>query len=141
METTFLIRTGTRRAERNLAFAGYLQLAAGVLTLACSTVSTVLAVFSKDPSWLNPLVAGSWYGVGGSHLFMRSIAGYMAFQFALGWIFGILMTAAGILSLMRKERGFVTISAIFNLFNFPHGTAVSIVVLHGIARRGISGNL
>jgi len=60
-------------------------------------------------------------------------------EFAFGWIFGLLMIVSGALSIRKKGRRFVTTSAIINLFNFPHGTTVAILVLHGIARPGISG--
>jgi hypothetical protein len=139
METTIDTPATLSRGEGYLIFVGYLQLVAGVLTMLFSGMAVVLAMFAADSSWMNPITVARSFGPAEAGFFVRLIGAYMALQFAFGWIFGLLLIVGGALCLKKRGRRFVTISAIINLFNFPHGTTVAILVLHGIARPGISG--
>jgi hypothetical protein len=127
------------RGEGYLLFTGYLQLVAGTLTILFSGMAIILAMLAGDASWMNPFAAARMFGPAEAGFFVKLVGAYMAMQIAFGWIFGVLMVASGVLCLRQNGRRFVTTSAIINLFNFPHGTTVAILVLHGIARPGISG--
>ena len=127
------------RGEGYLMFVGYLQLVAGAMTLLFSALAIVLAMLASDASWMNPIAVARSFGPEESSFFVKLIGAYMALQFAFGWLFGLLMVVGGVLCIRKKGRRFVTTSAVINLFNFPHGTTVAILVLHGIARPGISG--
>lgn len=139
MEHTKNHTSSLPRGEGYLLFTGYLQLVAGALTILFSGMAIVMAMSAGDVSWMNPFAAAGMFGSAEGGFFVKLIGAYMGLQIAFGWIFGLLMVASGVLSLRKKGRRFVTTSAIINLFNFPHGTTVAILVLHGIARPGISG--
>jgi hypothetical protein len=127
------------RGEGYLLFTGYLQIVAGVLTILFSAITIVAAMLAGDASWINPVTVSQSFGSAEAGFFFKLITVYMAMQISFGWIFGILMVVGGVLSLRKNGRRFITTSAIINLFNFPHGTTVAILVLHGMSRPGISG--
>lgn len=139
MEHTKSHTSSLPRGEGYLLFTGYLQLVAGTLSILFSGMTIILAMLAGDQSWINPFAAARMFGPAEAGFFVKLVGVYMALQIAFGWIFGLLMVISGALSLRKRGRRFVTTSAIINLFNFPHGTTVAILVLHGIARPGISG--
>lgn len=138
MEHTKTHTSPLPRGEGYLLFTGYLQLVAGALTIVFSGLAILLAMLAGDASWMNPFAAARTFGPAEAGFFVKLIGAYMAMQVAFGWIFGLLMIIAGTLSIRKKSRRFVTTSAIINLFNFPHGTTVALLVLHGMCRPGIS---
>jgi hypothetical protein len=123
--------------EGYLIFVGYLQLVAGVLTVLFSVCSIVMILAADAPSLLNPLEAARSYAAPGSEM-LKLLAGYMSFQIVAGWLFGLLMILAGFLVFIRRGRRTVAAVAVLNLVNFPHGTTVAIMVLHGLGRPGIA---
>lgn len=115
-----------------LTFMGYFQIGVGLLTVLFSA----LAIFQGaiiDPQLLNPAVAGE----ASRGFFGRMIAGYMAFQMTFGWLLGAMMIMAGVCCLQLRGRTFVTVSAVLNLLNFPHGTTAAIMMLHGFRRQEV----
>jgi len=56
--------------------------------------------------------------------------GYLSFV-------GYLLIVAGAFCLKPRGRRFVVTAAVINLVNFPHGTTVGILVLHGLARPAV----
>lgn len=127
------------QGEGYLLFTGYLQIVAGALSIMFSALAIVLAMLADDASWMNPFAATRMFGPAEPGFFIKLIGAYMALQIAIGWIFGLMMILGGTLSIRKKGRTFVTFTAIINLINFPHGTTVALLVLHGMFRPGISG--
>lgn len=125
--------------EGYLLFVGYLQLVAGAMTILFSVLTIALATLAGDASWLNPITVIRSFGSPEAGFFVKLIGTYAALQVAFGWIFGLLLVVSGILCISKRGRRFVTATAIINLFNFPHGTTVALLVVHGITRPGISG--
>lgn len=138
MEHTKSHTSSLPRGEGYLLFTGYLQLVAGALTILFSGLGIVLAMRGGDASWMNPLAAVRSFGPAEAGFFVKLISVYAAMHIAFGWIFGLLMVVSGTCSLRHRSRRFVTTSAIINLLNFPHGTTVALLVLHGMSRPGIS---
>lgn len=125
--------------EGYLVFIGYLQLIAGVLTVMFSAMTVFLAM-AVDPSpWVHPIEIARSFGPADSGVLAKLIAGYIAFQFTFGWIFGLSMILSRWLCLRHTGRRVVGAIAVLNLLNFPHGTTVAILVLHGLMRPGIAG--
>ena len=131
------LRTPLPHGEGYLKFMGYLQLIAGVLSVLFSGSATALILMANAPTLLNPLEVTKTFGSPTSES-LNLLAGYMSFQIVSGWLFGLLMIISGVLVFRRKGRRTVAAAAILNLVNFPHGTTVAIMVLHGLSRPGIS---
>jgi len=133
MKTSITIPTSVfPRGVGYLTFMGYFQIGVGLLTVLFSA----LAIFQGsiiDPQLLNPMVAGE----ASRGFFGRMIAGYMAFQMVFGWLLGTMMIMAGVCCLQLRGRTFVTVSAVLNLLNFPHGTTAAILMLHGFRRQEV----
>lgn len=112
-----------------LTFMGYFQIGVGLLTV----IISAFAILIIDPQLLNPVVAGE----ASRAFFGRLIAGYMACQMVFGWLLGPMMIIAGVCCLQLRGRTFVTVSAVLNLLNFPHGTTAAIMMLHGFRRQEV----
>jgi hypothetical protein len=121
------------RGQGYLYFMAWLQIAAGALT----TLFSVFGVFHglvNDSSLLNPVEVG-----GESHGFwLGLVSGYIVFQMTYGWIFGLLHVASGVCCFGSRARGFVIFANAVNLLNFPHGTTVAFLTLHGMGVRSIA---
>lgn len=115
-------------------FMGYLQIAAGALTLLLSVMAITQTLVNGDAWWLNPMALVESEEVFGSNPLISAFVVYLAFQMGFGWFLGLLMMGAGVFCLKPSGRRFVTWSSIFNLINFPHGTTVAIMVLHGLGK-------
>lgn len=119
-------------------FTGVLQIGAGVLNLLFSLLGFLQARAAGVGGLLEAQGLAEWFSGRGLEGSAAVIAGLVAFQIAFGWIFGLLLIAAGICSLKCRARGFVWFSTVVNLFNFPHGTTVALMTWHGLNRRGIA---
>jgi hypothetical protein len=139
METIVEQQPTNPRGEGYIFFMAWLQLIAGALTLLFSLMTLGMVMFSKDGSWASPAEVYRTIGPSEWSMFMKLMAAYIAFQFMFGWIFGLSLMLGGLLCLKRAGRGVVTAVAVLNLVNFPHGTTVGLLVLHGMTRRGIAG--
>jgi|GEM_PF-1685027 len=124
--------------EGYLSFVGYLQIVAGVLTMLFSLFGMALAFAADEGSWLNPAaVYDAYEGTAEGVVLLKLTATYVAVQLVLGWAFGLLLIVAGAFCLKPRAKRFVAAAAIINLVNFPHGTTVGILVLHGLGRPGV----
>lgn len=121
------------RGEGYLYFAGVLQIVAGILSLAFSLLALDRAEAIGAGGVLDPQRVATIFGDG----FASFTANFVALQAAYGWIFGTLLVIAGFCSIYCWARWLVTISALVNLLNFPHGTTAALFVLHGLSRPGI----
>lgn len=121
------------RGQGYLYFVAWLQIVTGTLT----TLFSAFGVFQglvNDSALLNPLNAG-----GQTHGFwLRLISAYVVFQMTYGWIFGLLHLASGAACFGARWRGFVIFANAVNLLNFPHGTTVAFLTLHGLGVRSIA---
>ena len=61
----------------------------------------------------------------------KLIAASLSMQMMFGWILGLMMISAGIFWLRNKTRAWVTFVTAVNLLNFPHGTTVALIIIHG----------
>ncbi|MDF1814301.1 MAG: hypothetical protein P1V20_19000 [Verrucomicrobiales bacterium] len=122
-----------KRGEGYLFFSGWLQIATGILSI----------IFSGLGLFLIPGVTmGAAFDFTETH-YLNSFAGkvinyFMIWQIALGWLTGLIMVVSGWLCLRMKGREFVKWASVVNLLNFPHGTTVAIMTLHGLAQRKIT---
>ncbi|WP_193212612.1 hypothetical protein [Luteolibacter marinus] len=128
-----------RRGEGYLVFMGYLQIVTGALTLLFSLMVMAHAWAVSDTVLMSPARIFHAFGSADADLFTKMVAAYMSFQVMFGWILGLGTILAGIWSLNCRARRWVTAMAVLNLINFPHGTTVAIMVLHGMTRPGIAG--
>lgn len=127
-----------RRGEGYLYFMAYLQILAGVLSLLFSVFAIARAVSAGDLNMLNLTATTAGYD-GSSPGFLETLlAGYMVVQLTFGWLMGLALIGSAICCLKHTGRRFIVIASVLNLFNFPHGTTVAIMMLHGLSRRGIS---
>lgn len=132
------LETPMRRGEGYLYFMATLQIAAGALSVLFSLLALLRYASVGEASLLNPVVvADAFDGLGAGNL-NSIIAGYVGFQVTYGWVMGLLLIIAGVCCLKRREKPIVAAAAALNLFNFPHGTTVGIMMLHGLTRPGIS---
>lgn len=121
------------RGHGYLYFVAWLQVVTGGLTLLFS-VFGVFQGLVNDSSLLNPAEASR-----DSHGFwLRLVSGYIVFQMTYGWIFGVLHVASGICCFGGRARGFVILANVVNLLNFPHGTTVAFLTLHGFRYRSLA---
>ena len=127
------------RGEGYLTFMGYLQIAVGVLTVVFSAVAIAEAAWIGHTGLFNPVNAATYFGGRATGSFTSLLAGYVAFQISYGWLMGAMLIAAGVCCLKRIARRFVAAVSVVNLVNFPHGTTVAILMLHGLSRPGIAG--
>ena len=121
------------RGEGYLTFMGYLQIGAGTLTLLFSLCG-IASGLASDSSLLIPFNGEGPY----NGFFQSLISAYLAFQITFGWLLGLLQIGAGIKCLHFKGRSLACVASAANMLNFPHGTTVSIMMLHGLITRDIS---
>ena len=115
----------------------YLQFAAAVFSVVFSLLGIAQGV-ATDPALLNPFTVAEIFRGANPGVLGRLVASFMVFQMTCGWLMGLLLIVGGVCCLKRRGRRFVAVSAIVNLINFPHGTTVAIMVLHGLSRPGIA---
>lgn len=130
---------GFRRGEGYLVFMGYLQIVTGVLTLLFSLTVIAHAWAVSATVLMSPARIYHLFGGFDADVFTKLVAAYLSFQVMFGWILGLGTILAGIASLKCRGRRWITLMAVLNLVNFPHGTTVAIMVLHGMTRPGIAG--
>ncbi len=127
--------------EGYLYFVGQLQIVAGVLTVLFSLLTMIQAWTVNATAIMSPAEIYSAFGSPHGGWFNKLLAAYMSFQVMFGWIIGLLMISAGICCLKNRGRTWVALTACLSLVNFPHGTTVALMVLHGLTRPRISGAL
>lgn len=136
------IGTEMRHGEGYLFFMAYLQIVAGALNLIFSAFAIGRAATTGNMDFLGLTATtdalGGVAGIDLHGILASMMAGYMVIQLAFGWVAGLMMIGAAICCLKRRGRWFVAASSVLNLFNFPHGTTVAIMMLHGLSRPGIS---
>lgn len=123
----------SHRGEGYLMFAGYLQVAVGVLSVLFSLMALVPQA-SGSASLLQHVISGQAFGGPAASL----IGGYLAFQISFGWLMGLHMIVSGVCCLRHRAKSFVAAASMVNMINFPHGTTAALVMLHGLTRPDIS---
>lgn len=138
MNATELETTPLPRGEGYLAFMGSLQIGAGVLTAFFSMLAIAQAWAVNAHVIMSPTEIYQAFGGYGTGPFSRLIAGFISFQAMFGWMLGLVMIGGGICCLRRRGRAWVWLAGVIGLINFPHGTTVAVMVLHGLAQREIA---
>jgi len=110
-------------------FMGHLQIWAGALTILFSCMTLGMALIGGDSVLFNPEALGAYSTAA------TMVSLYLAFQINFGWIFGVLLLLSGIGCLKSRWKPLVKVSAIVNLLNFPHGTTIALMTLHGLNRQ------
>lgn len=126
------------RGAGYLYFVGVLQIALGLLSVVFSLFAFLHLSSAGVLSILDPQKIQEQYAGPGGDGWNNLIAAYASLQAGFGWIFGVLLIAAGICCLKRRCRKFVWFSTVVNLLNMPHGTTVALLTWHGLTRPRIS---
>lgn len=127
------------RGEGYLAFMGSLQIATGLFSSLFSMLAIAQAWSINAHVVMSPAEIHQAFGGYGTGPFARLIAGYISFQAMFGWVLGLVMIGGGICCLRRRGRVWAWIAGLLGLLNFPYGTTVAVMVLHGLSQREISG--
>jgi hypothetical protein len=122
-------QSASRGDDGYLSALGYLQIAAGTLSLTMSLMFIFQALFVHTPL-LNPALAFS----STADLLDRAIATYVSLQLTIGWLAGSLQLAAGYYCLKASRPRFVATASFVSLANFPHGTMSAILTLTALRR-------
>ena len=122
-----------------LYFIGNLQIIAGILSIVLSLFVMLQAYSMHSTLLLGPIEIYQTFGGLQSGQFAKLIATSLSMQMMFGWVLGLMMISAGICCLRNKGRAWVTFVTAANLLNFPHGTTVALITIHGLTRPGIRG--
>ncbi len=122
-------QSASRADDGYLSALGYLQIAAGTLSLTMSLMFIFQALFIHTPL-LDPALAFS----STANLLDRAIATYVSLQLTIGWLAGSLQLAAGYCCLKASRPRFVAAASFVSLANFPHGTMSALLTLTALRR-------
>ena len=128
-----------QRGQGYLYFIGHLQIIAGILSIVLSLFVMMQAYSMRSTLLLGPIEVYQTFAGGQSGGLEKLIAASLSMQMMFGWILGLMMISAGICCLRNKGRAWVTFVTAANLLNFPHGTTVALIIIHGLTRPGIRG--
>lgn len=120
-------------------FVGVLQIVAGLLSVLFSLFGVLQSNSAGVEGLLNPQEVAHLFSGHESGEWINFVSGFVSLHLAYGWVLGLVLITAGICCIRRRARWFVWFSTVLNLVNFPHGTTVGLMTLHGLSRSRISG--